>query len=68
MHNITFRNETPNDYRTIEHLTREAFWNVYRSGCLEHYVLPGNKETLKNKRREVDQRNIKIQLKQHWIA
>ena len=39
MHNITFRNETPNDYRTIEHLTREAFWNVYRPGCLEHYVL-----------------------------
>ena len=20
-------------------LTREAFWNVYRPGCMEHYVL-----------------------------
>ena len=23
----------------METLTREAFWNVYRPGCLEHYVL-----------------------------
>ena len=23
----------------MENLTREAFWNVYRPGCLEHYVL-----------------------------
>nr|MDD6336651.1 acetyltransferase [bacterium] len=33
------RKETPADYRTVENLTREAFWNVYRPGCLEHYVL-----------------------------
>ncbi|MBQ8585345.1 MAG: N-acetyltransferase [Butyricicoccus sp.] len=39
MQNITFRNETPRDHRAIEHMTREAFWNVYRPGCLEHYVL-----------------------------
>ena len=31
--------ETPNDYRKVENLTREAFWNVYRPGCMEHYVL-----------------------------
>ena len=31
--------ETPADYNTVENLTREAFWNVYRPGCLEHYVL-----------------------------
>lgn len=23
----------------MENLTREAFWNVYRPGCMEHYVL-----------------------------
>lgn len=39
MQNIIIRNETSADYRTVENLTREAFWNVYRPGCLEHYVL-----------------------------
>ena len=33
------RHETPADHRAVEHLVREAFWNVYRPGCLEHYVL-----------------------------
>ena len=33
------RLETPADYHEVENLTREAFWNVYRPGCLEHYVL-----------------------------
>ena len=35
----TIRRETTADYRTVENLTREAFWNVYRPGCTEHYVL-----------------------------
>lgn len=33
------RLEIPADYFKVENLTREAFWNVYRPGCLEHYVL-----------------------------
>lgn len=33
------RLETAEDYREVENLTREAFWNVYRPGCTEHYVL-----------------------------
>ena len=37
--NYTIRLETKNNYREAEHLTREAFWNVYRPGCMEHYVL-----------------------------
>lgn len=37
--NISIRRETPADYFAAEQLTREAFWNVYRPGCLEHYVL-----------------------------
>ena len=36
---MTIRLETPADYREVENLTREAFWNVYRPGCVEHYVL-----------------------------
>ena len=35
----TIRLEKPEDYRETENLTREAFWNVYKPGCLEHYVL-----------------------------
>ncbi len=33
------RNEQPADRRENENLVREAFWNVYRPGCSEHYVL-----------------------------
>lgn len=33
------RLETPADYAKTENVVREAFWNVYRPGCLEHYVL-----------------------------
>lgn len=35
----TIRLEQESDYRETENLTREAFWNVYRPGCVEHYVL-----------------------------
>lgn len=37
--NIEFRLEEKNDYREVENLVRESFWNVYRPGCLEHYLL-----------------------------
>ena len=37
--NIIIRRETQIDHAAVEHLTREAFWNVYRPGCLEHYVV-----------------------------
>ena len=33
------RNETPADYREVENLVRESFWNVYRPGCLEHFLI-----------------------------
>ena len=36
---MIIRLEKPSDYREVENLTREAFWNVYRPGCTEHYVL-----------------------------
>ena len=34
-----FRLEKPEDYREVENLIRESFWNVYRPGCSEHYVI-----------------------------
>ena len=37
--NIVIRRETESDYRSVETLIRESFWNVYRPGCLEHYVI-----------------------------
>ena len=36
---MNIRLEQPKDYQEVENLTREAFWNVYRPGCLEHYVI-----------------------------
>ena len=39
MQDYTIRLETEADHRAIENLVREAFWNVYRPGCSEHYVL-----------------------------
>ena len=37
--NYTIRPEREEDYRTVENLIRESFWNVYRPGCSEHYVM-----------------------------
>lgn len=36
---IIIRTEKEKEYREVENLVRESFWNVYRPGCLEHYVL-----------------------------
>jgi predicted N-acetyltransferase YhbS len=33
------RLEKKRDYRETENLVRESFWNVYRPGCSEHYVI-----------------------------
>ena len=33
------RLETKRDYNKTENLVRESFWNVYRPGCTEHFVL-----------------------------
>ena len=33
------RPEREEEYREVEELVRDSFWNVYRPGCLEHYVL-----------------------------
>jgi len=39
MEKLTIRLETEKDYRAVEELTREAFWNVYKPGADEHYFV-----------------------------
>jgi predicted N-acetyltransferase YhbS len=36
---LTIRNERKNENRTVEELTREAFWNIYVPGCTEHFLV-----------------------------
>ena len=36
---VILRLEETRDHRAVENLVREAFWNVYRPGCSEHYVI-----------------------------
>ena len=36
---IIIRSEKEEDYRQTEELVRDSFWNVYRPGCSEHYLL-----------------------------
>lgn len=33
------RNETESDFHATEELVRNSFWNVYKPGCSEHFVL-----------------------------
>ena len=35
----TIRLEKKEEQRAVENLVRESFWNVYRPGCSEHYVI-----------------------------
>lgn len=37
--NIKIRLEDTKDYGKVEELTREAFWNLYKPGCDEHYLV-----------------------------
>ena len=39
MDNIIVRPERKSDYRAVENMTREAFWNVYKPGADEHYFV-----------------------------
>lgn len=36
---ISIRLEEKQDYKKVEFLTREAFWDVYRPGCVEHLIV-----------------------------
>lgn len=39
MKDVIIRLEKKEDERAVENLIRESFWNVYRPGCSEHYVI-----------------------------
>lgn len=39
MENIIIRLEKEEEHHKVENLVRNSFWNVYRPGCLEHFVL-----------------------------
>lgn len=36
---LNIRNEEPRDYETVENITRDAFYNLYILGCVEHYLV-----------------------------
>lgn len=36
---VIIRLENKDEHHEVENLVRESFWNVYRPGCMEHYVL-----------------------------
>ncbi|MDR1556230.1 MAG: hypothetical protein LBS88_04265 [Tannerellaceae bacterium] len=42
---ITVRLEEEKDYRLVEELTREAFWNVHFPGCDEHLLIHNLRKT-----------------------
>lgn len=47
---IKIRNETEADYKTVEDITRKAFYNQYVPGCVEHYlahVMRGHEDFIK---------------------
>ena len=37
--NISIRLEKEKDYRAVQNLTREAFWDLYHPGCSEHLIV-----------------------------
>lgn len=36
---VNIRLEERTDYKEVEYVIREAFWNVYRPGCYEHLIV-----------------------------
>ena len=39
INDVSIRLEKETEYREVENLIRESFWNVYRPGCSEHLVI-----------------------------
>ena len=60
-YNIMIRLEKTEEYQKVENLVRESFWNVYRPGCLEHYVL----HQLRNDPEFVPELDFVMFLKEH---
>lgn len=58
------RLERKEDHREVENLIREAFWNVYRPGCLEHFVI----HQLRNDLAFVPELDLVMELDGHIIG
>lgn len=43
---VLIRNEKSKDYKRVEEVAREAFWNLYHPGCSEHMVIHKIREHL----------------------
>ena len=39
INDVTIRQEKKEEYRDVENLIRASFWNVYKPGCSEHFVI-----------------------------
>lgn len=39
MRELLIREERKDERRRVEELTRDAFWDVFKPGCDEHYIL-----------------------------
>ena len=37
--NVIIRREEQKDWEIVENITREAFYNIYVPGCVEHYLV-----------------------------
>lgn len=35
---VIIRNEEQKDWEIVEKITRQAFYNIYMPGCVEHYL------------------------------
>ncbi|MCL1955270.1 MAG: N-acetyltransferase [Brevinematales bacterium] len=42
---VLLRIEEEKDYNSVENLTREAFWNIYKPGCDEHLLVHNIRKT-----------------------
>jgi len=35
---VSIRPEDENDFKNVEYMIREAFWDLYKPGCVEHLI------------------------------
>lgn len=64
MNDYIIRPEKKEEEFYVENMTREAFWNVYRPGCEEHYVL----HQIRKDPCFIPELNLVVEYKGHIIA
>lgn len=61
---MVIRNELEKEYREVEELTRQAFWNVHTTGCNEHYLV----HIMRNNEDFIKELDLVIEKDGHLIA